>query len=312
MRLNRLLILLVVFLLLGVAVIVLSWLRNRPQSNPFFGIDRIDDIVGVVIQEGNKKVAIEREGEEWIIIEPIRYRADRDKITNLMNRIGNLTLDGIISDKKEKHKNFDIGEGKGIQMKLKMKNGDSFSFIFGKMAADYSHIYLRLPDSDKVYLATSIRKYDLKTETSQWEDKSILSFNMADLREVDLIGSDEAVNLVKEEDKWLIKKDNKRFDVDEGKWKNILNSLQDLKAIEIVHEKREEDHGFNKPEFELRLRFDFGKMGIVVGKKKDDYKYYVKNLQDDTVFLISQGTLNRFKKSEKDIKKGIKKEEKKD
>jgi len=312
MKLNRLLILLAVFLLLGVAVVLLSWLKDRTRSNTFLGIDRIDNIVRVAIQEGDKKITIEKEGQEWIITEPIRYRADREKVTSLMDKIGNLTLDGIISDKKEKHKNFDLGEGQGIEMKLEMKNGDSLSSIFGKMAADYSHIYLRLADSDEVYLATSIRKYDLKTEASQWEDRSILSFNKADLREVDLIGSDEVVNLVKEEDKWLIKKGEERFDVDKGKWENILNSLEDLKAIEIVHEKTEEDHGFSKPEFEIRLKFDFGKMGIVVGRKKDEYKYYVKNLQDDTVFLISQGTLNRFKKSEKDIRKEIKEEKKKE
>ena len=303
MKKNKLIVLLTIFSILAGTTFLLKWVKNKPRFKPYFYGKEINDIVRFHIEKkDDKRVVIEKETDTWFIIEPFRYRADKGSVENFINKLLDLTLEGIISTKKDKHKNFELDEEKGIRLKLEMAQGENINFIFGKMAPDYAHIYLRFPDTEEVYLATSLKRYELKADPLQWEDKTILSFAKEELQEVELGDSGKSLKVVKEDNKWIIQKESGKIEVDNDKWNRVLDTISNLKASEIIHDKEEDDdYGFDKPTYEVKLKFTYGEGGLIVGRKKDEHKYYIKNMDTDTIFIVSKNTLDKFKKEEKDI-----------
>jgi hypothetical protein len=84
------------------------------------------------------------------------------------------------------------------------ESGDKAEFLFGKMAPDFAHIYMRLPPSPAVHLAAGMRRADLDRPVQQWRDRRLVVLGPSE--EIDAVRSSAptgAFELRKSSDGWL-------------------------------------------------------------------------------------------------------------
>ena len=132
---------------LGIALFFSFLTKKESPSNLFPDLSsatRIEIGEGCILQKVDK---------EWMVIfsEKDLAPADKEKVEVFLFRLAKAKEDVLISEKEEKHRIF--GVDKGIQVRIAKKTKVLADFIVGNMCADFTSVYLRKRDSDKVFLA---------------------------------------------------------------------------------------------------------------------------------------------------------------
>lgn len=139
---------LLIFLLIATLV---SFLIKKETPQSLF--PNLSDATRIEIEED---CILQKVDKEWMVAisEKDFAPADKEKIEVFLSMLTKAKQDALISEKKEKHSIF--GVDKGIRVKIKKKRKVLADFIVGNMCADFTNVYLRKLDSNKVF---RVRKF---------------------------------------------------------------------------------------------------------------------------------------------------------
>lgn len=321
MKFKNVIILAVIFFCLSLTAYFYHYLSNKPRETKDFAHLDKGEISKIEVVKNDQVSTFENKEGLWQITKPFDYRADQSLVDDLISKVKDLSLDTVISTNPEKHDKFQVDKKEGSQMNLYNNDGKKVvSFIIGKMGTDYLHSYLRFPDKDEVYLSKGISKYFIDRDIKEWRDKTILSLNKDDLKEINLIyptsvsgkhkrkQEEEIVKLLRKEDKWLLGDK----EVDSRIWDMFLNSLIRFNMDDLVDKpeeaKNEAKLGLKSPSFQIIVKLKNNQEEkIFVGNENDKKQYYVKREGVETIFLVNSSRVDNMKKKPSDL---IKKEEK--
>ena len=279
MKFRSLRILLVLLVVLVAVALIYTGIQKRPKSSkPFANME----FESIEIKAKDSLCVFKKIDGGWKIVTPIEYPVDTSVFNSFLNGLKNLELGEVISNRPEKYADFEVDESGSPQSGTKVKlcsARDTSSLILGKMAGDFEHWWLRLPPKPDVYLSKGLSKHIIDKGPDEWRDKTILAFNRADLKEIELNGQ----KIVRVDTLWL--KDEKPMET--FKTDDLLNLLSSLKA-----------DGFSKgeiePEFTVKLTFELGEKEILFIGKKTDNQYPAKLDGNPTIFLLNSWKVDRL------------------
>ncbi|MBF0099583.1 MAG: DUF4340 domain-containing protein [Desulfobacterales bacterium] len=148
------------------------------------------DISKIEIATTDKNIVLNREDNKWKIA-PQGYLADSDKVQSMLDIISDLTLTTMVSE-TQNYQRYDLDNDKKI--KVKAWSGDIVvrDMDIGKTAPSYRHTYVRLSDNTNVYHAQENFRSRFEQSLEELRDKHVLSFNTADIQEVQIAkGADQ-------------------------------------------------------------------------------------------------------------------------
>ncbi|MCK4532507.1 DUF4340 domain-containing protein [bacterium] len=315
MKVKNLTVLVTIFLgLCLIAGLYHYWSNKQKGPQCFIDLDK-EDVSKIEIIKKEEVFVFEKKETLWQIMKPFEYRADQASMVNLIDSVGNIILETVISTNPQKYWKFQVDQKEGIVVKFYNKKGEqTVDFILGKMGTDYLHYYFRFPDKQKVYLSRGLSRNFVDKEAEKWRDKTILALNKNALEEISLICLDsdkkgkkiEEVKVTKNEDKWLVGKE----EVDSNVWDSYLNNLTRLNMDDLVSDslavEGKKEFGLQKPSFQIKIKLkDNQEEGILVGNKNEKNQYYVQRKGVETIFLVSSYKIDNLKKKSADlIKKG--------
>ena len=127
--------------------------RRQAQNVVNFDRDKID---GIVIQNRDEKIELQRRDNRWRLETPIKDLADSSLIDNLLGDLGNWRKEATISAREidaDKSRLTEYGLN-NPKLSLKLIGRDSPAAIsFGKDAALEGKMYVRFENSKETYLA---------------------------------------------------------------------------------------------------------------------------------------------------------------
>ncbi|MFH0774065.1 MAG: DUF4340 domain-containing protein [bacterium] len=132
---------------LGIALLFSFLMKKETPPNLF---PDLSSATRIEIEEG---AILQKVDREWMVIlgEKDLAPADKEKVEVFLFRLTKTKEDALISEKKEKHSTF--GVDTGMQVKIYKKTKVLADFIVGNMCADFTSIYLRKTNSNKVFLS---------------------------------------------------------------------------------------------------------------------------------------------------------------
>jgi hypothetical protein len=180
----------------------------KRQAQNVINLDR-SKIDGIVIQNGDEKIAMRRRDNKWRLDTPIKDQADGSLIENLLSDLENWRKDATISAKEveaDKNRLNEYGLTKP-KLKLKLTGQEGLpEILFGKDAALEGKIYVRFENSKETFLAGQSVKNDIDKKPADFRDRKLTDLITAQVSRVLLKTAAGEIDLQKKGDQWEIVK----------------------------------------------------------------------------------------------------------
>jgi hypothetical protein len=229
----------------------------------------------MVISSPSISVTLEKDGMTWKLVHPLVVPADEKSVGEAIRHGKSLRPKGVVSTKPEKQHLFHV-DSLGTRVTLFEKGVQRTAFVVGKPGSTYGETYLRLAQSDTVYLVEGVLGSVFEKKVNDWRDKTIFRSLKESISEATFTYGDTTFTLAFRDSAWFIGKDP----VDAGKIGYFLTSLSDFQTDEFVDSPPnsipELTGNLEVQDRHLRFYYDAG-----VGK------YYVQNSASPQWYLVN-------------------------
>jgi hypothetical protein len=273
--------------------------RQRP-------IPRMDtaDIASIEVTKAGVTSIITRDGSAYKVTAPVAYAGDEAVAKAAFEGVKKMDVSDLVTEKKEKHAEFEVDDKSGIHLVVKSKDGKALAdLIVGKSTGPGTMV--RPTGKDEVWQATGISRYLFDKNAGDWRDKSMTSFTQADAEQIEVVAKDGGKAVVKKtgekvgtEDKWVVVESSQKIEkLDNAIPNGITASLSSWKTNEFADGVKLADAGLEPPQLTVTVSVKGGKkVTALIGNKKGDDDYYVKVPEAPQVFLVKKYNADRVVK----------------
>jgi len=278
--------------LAAIALGVLAYLRFFEMKQPSTGeakrqaqnvvnFDR-NKISGIVIQNGDEKIEMQRRDNRWRLEAPIKDQADSSLIESLLSDLENWQKDGTISAKEIETDQSKLNEYGVNRPKLRLKligQDRPPAILFGKDAALEGKMYVRFENSKETFLAGQSVKKAIDKKSEEFRDRKLTGLITAQVTRVTLKTPAGEMELQKKGDHWDIVKPL-RARGDDQKIADLIAQITTARIQQFVADDHGDLHGYGlaEPRGALTLFTQDDKQGQLlqiggVPEKEKDQRY---------------------------------------
>lgn len=307
-------------ILLVIIVVLVLYLSFRNRNRTQYQLPEIpkiskSDITRIEIAKHERIITLNKDNNVWRI-QPQGYLVDSAKVDNILDIIGDLAFDSLVSESKNYYR-YDLDEEKRVIVRAWAGDALRRELTIGKEAASYQHTFVKLPDDPRVFLARQGFKRRFDQTVNDLRDKSVLSFDPAEIQEIRITTHEKTMVLSKNEvpEKKAIE-DNTDEEANESPpmqavWQTasgeekdktiieqLLTELSRLRCDEYINDHAKDD--FNNPIYTVRLK-GVKEYALSIFKKNDSdaNKQPAVSSENDYPFLLFEWKVeNIVKKSD--------------
>jgi hypothetical protein len=281
------------------------------------------DITKLIIDRPGGSLIVEGQGEDWKI-QPQGYPADQAMIDRMLKAVEEFELSTLVSESKN-YVQYELTDDKKIALEVFSGEKSLLKLDIGKTASTYQHTYVRLDGDDKVYQARGNMRQPLDMEIDRLRDKVVATVERDFVTGIILQGPEETLTIQKyeeppipvttgEEDStaaaspppapvWTTEDGR---EAQENAVNGIIGALANLRCTEYIEDKSKED--FTDPVFTITVQ-GTSSLTLQIFEKQEDNKYPAVSSQNDYPFLLTEGVVNRFKKTPDEVLVQVEEEE---
>ena len=262
-----------------------------------------EEITSFSLKSPGSEFTLEKADGGWIVKSGTKeFKADKGAIEDLLQDVGDME-----SEKLAARDSDNLGEYGVVDSETE--------FSFRTRDAEYPLII-----GDKSPVGTGTYVYDLgEGRVLIVKDRYLWGFinkSLVDFRERNLLGmnkdsvlritfkvGDFSTELVRKEGKWFAAVGEDKRIADQKKVRELLDSFSGLKAEGFENDLPEnlEKYGLNEPTAEIVFYGDGGEEGVLFGKRKDEWSYFVKVMKSDPVYSVSKNYFKILPKNNEDF-----------
>jgi hypothetical protein len=277
--------------------------RTSDRQRPIARMDTAE-LGSIEVTKAGVTSIIKQDGKSYQVTAPVAYAADESVGKAAFDGLKKMDVSDLVTEKKEKHAEFEVDDKSGIHVVVKAKDGKVLAdMIVGKTAG--AGTMVRPMGKDEVWQATGISRYLFDKNAGDWRDKSITTFPQADAEQIEVVAKDGGKAVVKKtgekigsEDKWAIVESSAKIEkLDNAIPNGITAALSSWKTNDFADGVKLADAGLEPPQLTVTVSVKGGKkVTALLGNKKGDDDYYVKVPDAPQVFLVKKYNADRVVK----------------
>lgn len=296
----------------GLTLVALVVLRSPEKGSrtgaPPRPVAKIADFDTLDVTKDGKTTSIKKEGTTFKVTAPVAYAADQEAAKTAFESLEKLEFDGIVTDQKAKHDEFEVGAN-GVRVVAKKAGKALADLRIGKVSNNVTMV--RLEGKDEVWKAVGFLKYQYDKDAAGWRDKSITTFEEKDAERIEIVskpGGQSGGKIVLSkppakdggaaETEWSVVESTVKVEpLDKTVASGIVSALYSWKANDFADDAKPADTGLDAPDLSVTVGLKGGKSAtVLLGKKKGEEDYYVKTAESPQVFLVKKYNLERVNK----------------
>jgi len=163
-----------------------------------------DDIDAIVLGTGENQVTLQKQNESFFITNKDNYPAQFKNINELIKNCLEIQTTDLITQNADNHADLGVSEEKAKYV-IKFLNTDGeiiTGLVIGSAAESPTETYIRLIDSDDVYLAD--RAVYLSTGAMDFLEQNILSVSQDSIRQVQVFTGLQGYTLIQEPNNTIV------------------------------------------------------------------------------------------------------------
>ena len=163
----------------------------------FDGVDRIS-VESVALTRGEDAVTLERSGTSW---SANGFPADLGAVSRLLDALDDAEVGELIATNPSNHERMGVSQDSAISATFGTTDGTR-TLLVGKNAAQFGTAYVRLPDTNEVYLLDGDLKPQLTLSLDQWRDRTMVAIDTAAVVRIVVERTGDAFALVRGDSAW--------------------------------------------------------------------------------------------------------------
>jgi len=239
-------------------------------------------------------IDLEKINNQWHILSPVETDADQSEIENILNAFSTLKRGRFVSDNPADFHSFGLTPYHSALV-IDGQAERSDTLFIGDTNLDNTKVFYRTSSSNNVYLVPTTLKSNAEKSLYDLRDKSVLKFDRNRLSKISIKNQNQAYSCVKDKDHlWMLERPIQAL-CDRDKIDEILNELDNSKALRFASEKPNNlnKYELNKSWLTISL-FDTAlnlPNTLYVGKKEKQ-EYYARNKSRASIFLIDSSLVH--------------------
>ncbi len=294
-----------VFLLLVVLIFENPFRKSEYQKKveeatalfPNFNKEQVTKIE--IIAKGETTILSMQDGN-WVVASMDNYPADSEGVKDLLDKVAEFDNANHVSDNPKNQAEFQI-DSSGVEAKLMGANDKVLAHLFvGKNTPGFLSSYVRVADSNDVYVAQGYLQSVFDKGTRTWKDRTIFNFNKGIVTQINITSPEETVELrLDAENKWQMHQPitaaANQTEVD-----NLLTTFSQLKTDDFAETKELVEYGLDMPTSSISAILNDGTTATLHVGKEEGGKLYVKRDDKDSIFMLYKSNVdNLIRKSDK-------------
>ncbi len=190
-----------------------------------------DDIVSLSVSRSGTTVTVKRQADDsWLITEPIKYTADTDEITDILDFVSE---EGAVGFAPEGADPAEYGLlTPTITLLLVTGDGATSRLFIGKDAGDGNYWAMR-EGRPSIFMISEKVKNKLTVSADFIMDKSLLVFTASDVTAIEVAGPDGRLSIARDGRGWKITEPD-AVKGDRNAVNGLLSDLREMNVSEIV------------------------------------------------------------------------------
>jgi len=262
-----------------------------------------DKIVELAIEsEDGKTVRLRKEGEDWMLKEPVEAFADSSTVNGFLGSITSARRDRTLSDEDLNPADYGLDQPK---LKLKVSSGSEIrEVLVGNEDFTGYKVYVKLSDSPEIFLTTDSLADAMDKEINDWRSKDVLRFDRDAVNRIEILRSgDERIVLSRDEEEWKLEEPLEE-PADSGAVSGLLSSLDFADIQEFIESDKVDPAacGLDEPGIKVRLREQGSEDWRIleVGEPREEEEeesYCARDPGRDLVFTVKKDLFEDLSKS---------------
>jgi len=224
-----------------VLVIVYFFTSYKPRevkqgATPLFkgekpSIDKLE-----ISRANENEVVIEKINGVWQITSPFEYKASATVVDETVSDLQSISVDGVVSTRKEVQDEFDISDSTGIFLKACVEGKPVLDAVVGKVSNDYSHTFARLRNSNEITLWRGTIGAQIDKTADEWRDKSVFSLIPNDIISVKSVQGSTTRELALNDTTWIYMESSTEKPIDQSNVKKFIDLIATLNCDAFADE----------------------------------------------------------------------------
>jgi hypothetical protein len=246
-------------------------------------VDRLE------IRSAKDSIALQKEGNSWMMVYPIRYRANESAVKAALEKSGHIQLENVVSDNPQKQGLFQV-DSTGTLVRVFENGSEKTSFLIGKPSSSYAETYVRRAGSDDVYLAQGVLTYTFNRPVRDWRDKIIFKAEQENMHAIRFHYGDTTFALANVDSAWRVDNDS----ASPASVRSFLTALGNFQADDFI------DTALPAMP-RLTAMIDVDGVQIQFFPEKDAGKYVVRTSDSPQLFEVQNWRASQLLKKKKDF-----------
>jgi Domain of unknown function (DUF4340) len=260
------------------------------------------DVEGVTIVRKNETIRLKRTADGWDMLEPIKARADRSAVDDMVTSLATARMDREIDPNPAKPADFGLDPPEA-DVRLDVKGAAPLVLRVGAKNPTGVWVYAREGAKPAVITLSEGISRDTSRPVADFRDRSVIAFDRKNVTGLNLDVAGDQIGLSTDEPgKWrIVKPSSYRADADVVT--EFLDKLEAAKTLEFVDDapKSLVPYGLDKPSrvtIWLGRDKDRSSRTLLVGRAAPDKKgVYVKRDGEPSVLLTAEALWTAFPKT---------------
>ena len=310
MKTKQLLILGGVFVVLALVVLLFEnpfgqseYEKKVQTAMPLFPNFDKEQVTGVEIIATGETTTLAKQDGKWVVTSLDSYPADAEGVEELLTKVSEFKNTQRVSSNPEKQMEFEVESTTGVEVKLMDANDTLLAHLFvGKTTPGFLSSYVRVADTNDVYVAQGYLKSVFDKGERTWKDRTIFDFNESIVTQVNITSPEETVELrLDAEGTWQMLQPEasavKQAEVD-----SLLATFSQLDTDDFAEPKELAEYELASPHSSISATLNDGTTATLLIGKEEEGKLYVKRADGDTVFRLFKSNVDRLIKKAETLK----------
>jgi Domain of unknown function (DUF4340) len=189
------------FIILGIVIAALAvYLFQRSSDRTRYTLPEVPalaaaDITKIQLTRPDQTVELVRKNGRWVL-EPQGYPVDAKLAQEMLDTIAGLALTALVAESRN-YAPYELDEEHKVNVKAWQAGQLRRDFDVGKAAPSFRHTFVRLAGDDRVFHGQDNFSFRFRTGIDDLRDKTVLTFNPQDIREIQIAAEGASLTLVR-------------------------------------------------------------------------------------------------------------------
>ena len=257
--------------------------------------------------DNDKKVVLQRSGDDWVLPGSDNFPADNDQVNALLKRILTLKHGPAVADTDGAAKRFKVKED-DFERRITLSNGDkTLATLYLGSSASMHQTHMRLADENNVYLV-NLPAYEVAVKPEHWQNHNLLQVAATKIESVttpdvelkrvetaaaptptkDDKGADATPATPAPIPSWQVTPLPPKDQISSNGVQAVVDHLAHLRVSKLLGKDAKPDYGLDKPALQITVDVKDGSpVTYALAKMKDGDDYVVKSSLRPEYFSMS-------------------------